>query len=52
MAPETVLVLLLFGLVTVPLVVGAVAFLNRDGGETERVEELERRVEELESERE
>jgi len=53
MAPETTFALLGFVLVTVPVVLGAVVFLNRDRDDAdERIADLERRVEELESERE
>jgi len=43
--------LLLLVIGTVPVFLGAVAFINRDTGENteERVEELQQRVEELEA---
>jgi hypothetical protein len=52
--PELWFVLLCFALVSVPAFVGVVALLNRATGSDrdERLAELERRVEELESERE
>jgi hypothetical protein len=52
--PEAWFVLLLFALVSVPVFVGAVALVNRATGtdRDERLAELERRVEELESDRE
>ena len=52
MSPETWFVLLLFLLVTVPVFIGAVAFVNRatSGRDEDELEELKQRVEELESE--
>ena len=51
MSPELWFVLFLFVILTVPLLIGAVAFINRaTGTDTEdEVEELKRRVDELES---
>jgi predicted PurR-regulated permease PerM len=52
MGPALLLVLLLFVIVTVPVFVAAVTFINREtgSGTDEDVAELEQRVEELESE--
>jgi|AntDeeMetagen681_2_1112603.scaffolds.fasta_scaffold27495_2 hypothetical protein len=52
MSPEFWFILLLFGVVSVPVFVGAVAFINRTTGKDtkDEVEELKQRVEELESE--
>lgn len=51
MSPEFLFILLLFVLVTVPVFIGAVAFINRatGGDKEEELEELKQRVEELES---
>ena len=52
-SPEVWFVVLLFAVVSVPLLVGVVAVVNRATGTdedvTERLAELERRVEELET---
>lgn len=50
MSPEIWFILLLFVLVTIPVLIGAVAFINRatGGGTEDELEELKRRVEELE----
>ena len=52
MSPETWFILLLFLLVTVPVFIGVVAFINRatSKGDEDELEELKQRVEELESE--
>lgn len=52
MSPEVWFILLFFMLVTVPVFIGAVALINRatGGQEEEELEELKRRVKELESE--
>ena len=52
MSPETWFVLLFFLFVTVPVFIGAVAFINRatSGQNDDELKELKRRVEELESE--
>jgi hypothetical protein len=52
--PELWFVLLLFALLSIPVLVGVVVLLNRATGSDreERLASLERRVEELESERE
>ena len=60
MGPETVFVLLLFALVAVPVLLGAVALLDRDtddgaasNAELERrVEAVERRIDDLDDGRE
>lgn len=53
MSPETWMVLSFFVLVSVPVFVLAVALANRATDDTgDELEELKRRVEELESERE
>jgi hypothetical protein len=53
MAPEVWFVLLLFVLVSVPVLVGAVVLVNRStDGRDDELDELKRRVDELESERE
>ena len=51
MSPETWFILLLFLVVTVPVFIGVVAFINRATGERDENElgELKQRVEELES---
>ncbi|GAA0728530.1 hypothetical protein J2744_002799 [Halorubrum trapanicum] len=51
MGPEVWFILLLFLLVSVPVFVGVVAFINRatGGGKENEIEELKQRVEELES---
>lgn len=53
MGPEVWFVLLLFVVVTIPAFVGVVVFVNRvTGANTEdELEDLKRRVEELEAER-
>ena len=52
MSPETWVILFFFLLVTVPVFVGAVAFINRATTEhdEDELEKLRQRVEELESE--
>ena len=51
MAPEVWIILLLFLIVTVPVFIGVVAFINRatGGREEDELKELKQRVEELES---
>ena len=51
MFPETWFVLLFFLLMTVPVFIGAVAFINRttSGQDDDELKELKQRVEELES---
>ncbi len=52
MAPEVWFVLLLFVLVSVPVFIGAVVLVNRStDGRDDELDELKRRVDELESER-
>jgi len=53
-SPEIWIVLLLFVVVSVPVFIGAVAFINRatEDGRDEELQELRRRVEELESKQE
>ena len=52
MSPETWFVILFFLLVTVPVFIGAVAFISRatSGQDDDELKELKRRIEELESE--
>lgn len=49
MSPEVWFILLLFVVVTIPVFIGAVAFINRATGEDTDEEELKQRVEELEA---
>ncbi|WP_154020787.1 MULTISPECIES: hypothetical protein [unclassified Haloarcula] len=51
MSPEVWFILFLFVVVTVPVFIGVVAFINRATGEEtdEELEELKQRVEELEA---
>ncbi|WP_224269047.1 hypothetical protein [Haloprofundus salinisoli] len=51
MSPETWFILLLFLIVTVPVFIGVVALISRatGGADDEEIEELKRRVEELET---
>ncbi|WP_459192514.1 hypothetical protein [Halosimplex sp. J119] len=51
---ELLVILLFWTVLTVPVVVGAIAFVNRARGrdQTDELEELRERVDELESERE
>ncbi|MFD1589315.1 hypothetical protein ACFR9U_20245 [Halorientalis brevis] len=51
MSPEVWFLLLLFVIVTVPVFLGVIAFINRDteGNTEEELEELKQRVEELEA---
>jgi len=52
MSPETWIIFFFFLVVTVPVVIGVVAFINRatNTADGDEVEELKQRVEELESE--
>ena len=54
MSPELWFVLFLFVVLTIPLFVGAVAFINRAAGTDteEEVEDLKQRIDELESQNE
>jgi uncharacterized membrane protein len=51
MSPEVWFILLLFVVVIIPVLIGAVAFINRDTREDtdEEIEDLKQRVEELET---
>lgn len=54
MGPEMWFILFLFILVTIPVFIGVVVFVNRATGESaeDEVEELRQRVEELEAKQE